>query len=995
MMHYGGIYPQMPYANSGYPGYGYQGMPGYCPAQVPLFPPDNRSYGYNPSAGSADVEYGYGSTALTNGGAHMWQSTRQYQHQHAAPYPEISGNKQQHHQKNTQYNKSVPGGVYGSELLQTYVSESTISKREERTTVVKNYFAAFQHYKDIIWMNDHTPDEEWPGTDKLKHGEPFFAVIQHWMTPIHAVVLSVDKMVECCMVSDGAPPEISVPTMRTHFKPERIVQVKLKWPQEFDDKGRPIVELYHQRENNTYVYHENDTAWGMPLMIYRNQAILSLDKSDDVALLYFCELCTAMLDNKMYTFKDFLEKGERIQLHLTRQPILPYHFTYRSCVPWNSTKRLEWANKFPEIKKLVAPCEYDKEFVMNAYNYQNKGGYGFNDHYSQPIFQRPENDADEALYSILPTATSPLTIGEFTKRIGGKLKDVLRFLILQAEAPIDANAQLSVNLAKSIYNFVAERTEFNDIDKHVQQKELEELKGKCEVICLERPPVVVLMGHINHGKTALFDMLTGTNNIQDEPGQITQTVRSFTTTDKCPMTVIDTPGHEVFDAMRRCGATIADIALIVIDSIEGLKEQTIECIKLCKSLSIPFIIAATKCDLPNAYDKTEELAMRLTEEGVIIENLGGDTQFVQVSSKQDTDTSKEAILNAIMLQSAATDERVVVDSPGVVGRGFVLEAGKGQRASPYCLAIIKQGSLTKGSCFVSGKAIAKIKTLKTPDGKRVTVAKPSQAVFVDGFQDDILPCPGDPFVIYENENYAKMICDQQVQEELDIKEAHELQRQITEGLNVLHEQPIKESGIKYIPVVIKGGTQGALNAVKRSISMMKVEGMRTIAMYDIVSGTVGPIYKTDVIDAHDANAIILGLDSLMKADAKTEAKKLGVTVVNSDVIYELMDKALELLRNKLGDQLLTDLYGRARVLKVFDAVRKTKAAGCVVINGRIPKDSAIRVVRNGKPVFAGKLSSLRHTTNSVEEAMESQSCGMIFDGWNDVQVNDIVEAYVP
>ncbi|GFE54619.1 translation initiation factor IF-2 [Babesia ovis] len=998
------------YYDSGFPQSGFNGMTPYNNGygHVPLSNPGYQNYGYGAPGSTQYMMPEHGTymrpmQAANHGvgvvpdGNYMWPSPP-YQPQpgYGTPYPNLYSSSPHHVSPQTKYHAAPSGGVYGSEHLKGRTSGAMIKGRNgQKEQGIIEYFSSFRPFKNVTWMNDFTPDDEWPGGHKLKVGEPFFAIIRHWLTPLRAVVLSVDKMAECCMVTDNAPPEISTPTMRAHFKPERLVQVQLKWPQEYDDKGRPVVELYLQNEGRMSAYREDNLVWSIPLMIYRNQAIMRLDKSDDVALLYFCELCTNILDNKLYNFTDFIEKGDRIQLQLTRQPYIPYHFTYRAAIPWNSARRLEWANRFPMIKEVIAPCEYNKAFVKRAYDFHYKNTYGIEDNHQQQVFERPENDADEQLYSILPTPNSPVTISEFTRRIGGKLKDVLRFLLLKAQSPIDPNAQLTVNLAKSIYNFVAGRTEFNDIDDHMNERELELLKGKSEVVCLQRPPVVVLMGHINHGKTALFDMLTDTKNIEDEPGNITQSVRTFTTAGKCPMTLIDTPGHEVFDAMRRCGAAIADIAIIAIDAIEGLKEQSNECIRLCKSLNIPFIIAATKCDLPGANQRTEELALNLSDEGVIIESLGGDTQFLQVSAKQDIDNSKEAIMNAIILQSAATDDRVVAESPGIIGRGFVLESGKSQRSSPYCLAIIKQGSMSKGGLLVSGKAIAKIKTLKTPDGKRVTTAKPSQAVFVDGFEDDVLPIPGDPFVIYENENDARLLSEQQLQDDLNNKVALELQRKITESINVLNEESAEDQSVKYVTVVIKGGTQGALDAVKRSISALKVEGMSTIGFYEIVSGTVGPICKSDIIDAHESKAVILGLDSPLKSDAKAEAKRLGVAVMTSDVIYDLMDQATESLRKNLGERPLTELYGTARVLKVFDAIKNAKAAGCVVARGRIPKDSAIRVVRQGKPVFAGKLASLRHTTDSIEEAVESQSCGMIFEGWNGVKVDDIIEAYEP
>ncbi|GIX64488.1 Translation initiation factor IF-2 [Babesia caballi] len=890
----------------------------------------------------------------------------------------------------------VAGGVYGSERRRLPKSDDYRDNGPSNLTH-KEYFSSFRVYSDITWMNDHTPHDEWPGVSKLKHGEVFDVIIRHWMTPVHCVVLSVDKMAECCLVADGVPLSLSTPTMREHFRIDQVVQVKLKWPQEYDDKGRPIVVMSFDGQDAAPTYRVGQLAWATPLMIKGNMAILRLDNSQHLALLFLCELGAQVVDNKRYHFGDFLDKGERIQLQLTHAPMFPRHVTYRARVPWNSPRRLEWASRHPDIKELIAPCEYNPKFVPELFDKPYFSPFG------AAMSHRPREtrdftsliSADSELYALLPTAAEPLSISEFTRRIGGKLKDVLRFLLLQAKAPIDPKAHLPVNVAKSVYNFVTKRTEFNDIDEYALREELEQLSAKHVVRNLERPPVVVLMGHINHGKTALFDMLTDGSNVGSEPGHITQTVRAHMLAGDCAMTLIDTPGHEVFDAMRRCGATIADIALIVVDVMEGLMKQTRESIKLCRNLDIPFIIAATKCDLPNAQPRTEELALQLSEVGVLIEGLGGDTQFLQVSARQDTANSKSALLNAIMLQAAASDDHVLTEAHGTSGRGFVLESGRGNRSSPFCLAILKQGSAAKGSYFVSGKSSVKIRGIKTPEGKRLSLAKPSQAVLLDGFDGDFLPTPGQPFVIYDDEDHARYLTDQRIRDDLDQVAASALQRGIYEGMDVLEERVLPDSTLRRVPVLLKSETQGSVEALRRAVATLKVEGMSSTAVYDILEASAGPIYRSDVLAAYDSGAVILGLGSSLRSDAKADAKKHDVTILISDVIYDLMEQARVALEQRLGDRVLTALYGVARVLKVFDAAKSSKAAGCVVSKGKILRDSAIRVLRQGKPIYAGKLASLRHTKDSADEAVEAQSCGMTFDGWNDVQVDDIVESYAP
>ncbi|CDR95156.1 elongation factor Tu GTP binding domain containing protein, putative [Babesia bigemina] len=902
------------------------------------------------------------------------------------------------------------GGVYGSENVREFSADDEKEQYGESGLTNREYFCSFRVYNQLTWMNDFTPHEEWPGVSKLKHGEVFNVMIRHWMTPVRAVALSLDKMAECCLVADGIPPELSTPTVKTHFKADKIVQVKLKWPQEFDDKGRPLVVMHFPNGDPPASYSAGDLAWSIPLMINGNQAIMKLEDSNHVALMYLCELGAPLIDNKRYGFADFLGKGERIQLQITHTPHHPDHITYRACVPWASPKRLEWARKFPEIKEMLAPCEYNRNFlnvIARSPAYRNMS---FGNPEMPPSDYKPEphGSNQKDIYSFLPTAEKPLSISEFTKSIGGKLKDVLRYLLLQTKSPVDPNTPIPVNLAKTIYNFVSGRTEFNDIDTYARAYEIDQLKEKSIVVSLERPPVVVLMGHINHGKTALFDMLTGTCNVEKEPGQITQMVRTHSLTGERAMTLIDTPGHEVFDAMRRCGATIADIALVVVDSTEGLMKQTRESINLCKQLGIPFIVAATKCDLPNARNRAEELALQLSEEGVVIEGLGGDIQFLQVSAKEDTDSAKQSIVDAIMLQAAASDDHVVTESPGTIGRGYILDSGKGNRTPPFCLAIVKQGKIAKDSYFVSGKTIAKIKGLKTHAGKRVTSAVPSQAILVEGFEDGILPTPGDSFVVYTDEESARVLTDDKIDTEREQVAATELQRIIYEGIDALAGRATEDTTVKRVPALVKGATQGLVDALKHALSALNVQGMMSTAVYEIVEATAGPIYQSDITSAYGANAVILALDSPLRVDAKSDAKKHNVTVVSSEVIYDLMEKARELLAQRLGDRLLTTPYGSARVLKVFDAAKvrlpstepytalqNAKAAGCVVLKGRIPKNSAIRVLRNNRPVYAGKIASLRHTTDSTDEAVEAQSCGMTFEGWNDVQVNDVVEAYEP
>ncbi|GBE61626.1 translation initiation factor IF-2 [Babesia ovata] len=946
-----GIRSGYSHANTRNHSYGPSTFPGN-PYQVQA--PYDRSVGYN--AYNSYSGYGPQRGYSTRPGMQKWHvspvmpNNRPYQSANARfPFADS-----RHQPFEPARDTRTRGGVYGSENVSKISPNGEKEQYGDSGLTNKEYFCSFRMYNQLKWMNDFTPHEEWPGTSKLKHGEVFNVMIRHWMTPVNAVVLSLDKMAECCLVADGVPPELSTPTMKTHFKTDKIVQVKLKWPQEFDEKGRPLVVMHFPNGDPPPTYGAGDLAWSIPLMINNNQAIMKLEDSDNVALMYLCELGAPLIDNKRYGFADFLAKGERIQLQITHAPRYPQHLTYRACVPWTSPKRLEWARKFPEIKEMLAPCEYNRNFLSVIARSPAYSNMGFGNQEIPPDNYKPEThgSSEKDIYSFLPTADKPLSISEFTKSIGGKLKDVLRYLLLQTKSPVDPNTPIPVNLAKTIYNFVAGRTEFNDIDTYTRAYEIDQLKEKSVVVSLDRPPVVVLMGHINHGKTALFDMLTGSSNVEKEPGQITQMVRTHSLTGERSMTLIDTPGHEVFDAMRRCGVTIADIALIVVDSTEGLMKQTRESINLCKKLDIPFIVAATKCDLPNARHRAEELALQLSEDGVVIEGLGGDIQFLQVSAKEDTDSAKQAILDAIMLQAAASDDHVVTESPGTIGRGYILDSGKGNRTPPFCLAIIKQGKITKDSYFVSGKTIAKIKGLKTHAGKRITSAVPSQAILVEGFEDGILPTPGDSFVVYTDEESARVLTDDKIETEREQVAATELQRIIYEGIDALAGRATEDTTIKRVPALLKGATQGLVDALKHAVSALKVQGMMTTGVYEIVEATAGPIYQSDISSANGANAVILALDSPLRADAKSDAKKHSVTVISSEVIYDLMEQAHQLLVQRIGDRLLTTQYGSARVLKVFDAAKNAKAAGCVVLRGRIPKSSAIRVLRNNRPVYA-------------------------------------------
>lgn len=815
------------------------------------------------------------------------------------------------------------GGLYGSERLQKSKNWWNTSSPHERISS-KEFFSSFRTYQDIQWLNDHTPDDEWPGTAKLKHGETYDGIIRHWLTPVHAVFLTVDKMTECCLDAEDMPEEFMKPNPRTNFRVDHVLKAKLKWPQEFDEKGRPKVVLSLDRQNSPFAYVEGDLAWGTPLLVKENIAIIRLERDEHVAVMYLAEMGAALVDIKKYSLSQFVGKGERIQVQIIRQPSFPRNASYLIRIPWDSPKRSEWAEKFPDIKEALNPYKYGNMFPsgITPLNYYQQMEYDYeNPQEDECVETEPYNFAAKDLYMLLPTEAEPQTISGFTKKIGGKLKDILRFLFLQTQTPIDADANLTVNLAKAIYNFVVGRTEFNDIDAYMMESELELLKEKSIVKSLERPPIVVLMGHINHGKTSLFDMLTDTKNIDAEPGNITQSVRTHMLTNDFPMTLIDTPGHEVFDAMRRCGASIADIAVIVVDTMEGLKKQTTESIKLCKSLGIPFIIAATKCDLPNAQQRAEDLALQLSEEGVIIEGLGGDTQFLQVSAKEDINSSKNLILNAVLLQSAVTDDRVVTEAPGTVGHGFVLESGKGTRSAPYCLAILKQGTMSKGNYFLSGKTSIQIKSLKTPSGKRITTAKPSQAVLIDGFEDEYIPTPGESFTVYKEETYAECIAEQNIQADLENVMASELQREIYKGMEVLEDRQTVDPTLKRIQVILKAATQGSVDALRHAISTVVVHGMKYTGVFNIVDASPGPIIKSDIISANEANAIILGLGSSMRSDAKAEAKKHDVTVIVSDVIYDLLDKSKGALTERLGDRLLTELYGSARVLKIFNAVK--------------------------------------------------------------------------
>ena len=569
-----------------------------------------------------------------------------------------------------------------------------------------------------------------------------------------------------------------------------------------------------------------------------------------------------------------------------------------------------------------------------------------------------------------------ITVGELAKRMGVKATDLIKELMRQGTMvtinhPLDFE---TAGLVASEFNYEVENVAFDEetILEHASLKGDEE---KPEDL-LPRPPVVTIMGHVDHGKTSLLDAIRAANVTAGEAGGITQHIGAYDVElDGKKITFLDTPGHEAFTAMRARGAKATDIVILVVAADDGVMPQTKEAINHSRAAGVPIIVAINKIDKPDA--NPERVKQELTEFSLVPEDWGGDTIFVEVSAKQNTNLDQ--LLEMILLQAEVMELKA---NPNKRARGVVVEARLDRGRGPVVTILVQEGTLRIGDPIVTGIHFGRVRTMTDDRGERVEEAGPSFPVEVTGLTG--VPDAGDTFHAVEDDKTAKDVAQHRSQK---LREA-ELAKTSKISLEQLYAR-IQQGDVKELKVIIKGDVQGSVEAVKDSLLKLSTEACRLV----VIHTGVGGIIESDVTLASASDAIVLGFNVRPEAKASHLAEAEGVDIRLYNIIYDAVADIRDAMEGLLAPTLREKALGRAEVRETFVVSRVGTIAGCYVLDGKILRGAQIRLVRDNVVVWEGKLSSLKRFKDDAREVASGYECGIGLENYNDIKVGDIIEAF--
>lgn len=563
-----------------------------------------------------------------------------------------------------------------------------------------------------------------------------------------------------------------------------------------------------------------------------------------------------------------------------------------------------------------------------------------------------------------------VSVGDLAKRMGVKAGEVInKLMAMGVMATINQSIDYDIaTLVAGEFNFQVEPVEVEFDESVLKQKVApENLKP--------RAPVVTIMGHVDHGKTSLLDAIRQTNVIAGEAGGITQAIGAYHVhINNRDIVFLDTPGHEAFTAMRARGAQVTDIVVLVVAADDGVMEQTIEAINHSKVAKVPIIVAINKIDKPGA--DPEKIKQALTEHGLLSEQWGGDTIFCEVSAKKKTGI--ENLLEMILLQADVLELKA---DPDRSAQGIIIEAKLDRGRGPVATVLIQQGTLHEGDAFVSKTEFGRVRAMNDDQGRRVKEAKPSTPVEVIGFSS--VPQTGGEFFVVEDEKKARNIADYWLRKARE----KELSASSKITLEQLY-QKIKE-GVKDFNVIIKADVQGSIEAISDALNKLSTDDVKL----KIIHSSTGAISETDIMLASASNAIIIGFNVRPDARVVEIAQQEGVEIKLYDIIYNVIADVRAAMEGLLEPEYKEVVLGRAEVRETFRVPKVGTIAGCYVSDGKILRNAGLKLVRDSVVVFDGKVMSLKRFKDDAREVQAGFECGIGIEGFNDIHVGDIIEAY--
>tara|TARA_B100001093_G_scaffold44366_1_gene37544 strand:- start:305 stop:2521 length:2217 start_codon:yes stop_codon:yes gene_type:complete len=580
-----------------------------------------------------------------------------------------------------------------------------------------------------------------------------------------------------------------------------------------------------------------------------------------------------------------------------------------------------------------------------------------------------KNENKENLKTIKRDINIPetITVRELANRMAEQSSNVIKYLF-----GMGVTVTINQSLAADTAEFLVKEFGHNPIREEKTEEIIQKIKASRAENLKNRPPIVTVMGHVDHGKTSVLDVLRSANVVSGEFGGITQHIGAYQIENKSnKLTFIDTPGHAAFTEMRARGSKLTDVVVLVVAADDGVKPQTVESIKHAKAANVPIVVAINKCDLPDA--DPQKIKNQLLEHELIAEDLSGDTLMVEISAK--TKLNLDKLIEAITLQAEILDLKTDFESKAT---GIVLESKIDIGRGPVATMIVTTGTLKKGDFFVSGLKWGKVRAIINDKGKNMEEASPSTPVEILGINGAAKA--GDDFIVLDNEKEAKTISENRSQENKDGKNPLTF---------VTQDSAFSDKSTEELNLIIKSDVHGSSEAIKNAINQIKHEEVKP----KIILADIGMVTETDVTLAKASNAVLIAFNVKPSKEAKKLAENENIKISSYNIIYEVLDYVKKKMSGLLTPDVQEAITGTAQILEIFKVSGAGKVAGSKVIDGEINSNSDVRIIRDGAIIYTGKIGTLFREKNQVKKVNNGQECGITVKDYLDFQKNDTIEAF--
>ncbi len=658
----------------------------------------------------------------------------------------------------------------------------------------------------------------------------------------------------------------------------------------------------------------------------------------------------------------------------SKTPIASSDFERRKLAEQRATKRLRSDSDNKEKKSKLAPKKRELKLTVSRalsdeIETRERSLASVKRARQKELKSSNKDENKENLKAVKRDINIPeaITVRELANRMAEQSSNVIKYLF-----GMGVTVTINQTLAADTAEFLVKEFGHNPIREQKTEEIIQKIKESRSENLKNRPPIITVMGHVDHGKTSVLDVLRSANVVSGEFGGITQHIGAYQIENQSnKLTFIDTPGHAAFTEMRARGSKLTDLVVLVVAADDGVKPQTVESIKHAKAAKVPIVVAINKCDLPDA--DPQKIKNQLLEHELIAEDLSGDTLMVEISAK--TKLNLDKLVEAIILQAEILDLKTDFESKAT---GIVLESKIDVGRGPVANIIVTSGTLKKGDFFVSGLKWGKVRAIINDKGKNINDALPSTPVEILGINGAAKA--GDDFIVLDNEKEAKTLSENRAQESKDGKNPLTFATQ---------ESAFSDKSAEELNLIIKSDVHGSSEAIKNAISQIKHEEVKP----KIILSDIGMVTETDVTLAKASKAVLIAFNVKPSKEAKKLAENENIKISSYNIIYEVLDYIKQKMSGLLAPDVKETITGTAQILEIFKVSGAGKVAGSKVTEGEITSISEVRIIRDGAIIHSGKVGTLFREKNQVKNVSSGQECGITVKDYMDFQKNDIIEAF--